>query len=96
MQESNHAGLLAEQLGATYVISTVVAPLLLITHGLALRILLQPGSGSQAGQRDPRSTHSGRPRWRLKECEWISPDGMRREVNVLIFRGTAKSVIALS
>ena len=36
-----HSGLLAGQLGATYFIPTAIVPLLLITHGLALRILLQ-------------------------------------------------------
>jgi hypothetical protein len=36
-----HAGLLAGQLGAAYFIPTLVVPLLLITHGLAFRILLQ-------------------------------------------------------
>jgi hypothetical protein len=39
--QANSAGLLAGQLGATYFIPTVVVPLLLITHGLAFRILLQ-------------------------------------------------------
>jgi len=39
--QANHAGLLAGQLGATYFIPTVIVPLLLITHGLAFRILLQ-------------------------------------------------------
>jgi hypothetical protein len=39
--QANHAGLLAGQLGATYFLPTVVVPLLLITHGLAFRILLQ-------------------------------------------------------
>ena len=39
--QGNHAGLLAGQLGATYVIPTFIVPLLLITHGLAFRILLQ-------------------------------------------------------
>ena len=39
--QANHAGLLPGQLGATYVIPTVIVPLLLITHGLAFRILLQ-------------------------------------------------------
>jgi hypothetical protein len=34
-------GLEAGQLGATYFIPTVVVPLLLITHGLVLRLLLQ-------------------------------------------------------
>ena len=39
--QGNHAGLHAGQLGATYIIPTIVVPLLLITHGLAFRILLQ-------------------------------------------------------
>jgi hypothetical protein len=39
--QANDAGLLPGQLGATYFIPTVVVPLLLITHGLAFRILLQ-------------------------------------------------------
>ena len=39
--QANHAGLLPGQLGATYFIPTVLVPLLLITHGLAFRILLQ-------------------------------------------------------
>jgi hypothetical protein len=39
--QANHAGLMAGQLGATYFIPTLVVPLLLITHGLAFRILLQ-------------------------------------------------------
>lgn len=38
--QANHAGLLAGQLGAAYFIPTLVVPLLLITHGLAFRILL--------------------------------------------------------
>ena len=40
--QANHAGLAPGQLGATYFIPTFVVPLLLITHGLAFRILLQP------------------------------------------------------
>jgi hypothetical protein len=40
--QANHAGLMAGQLGATYFIPTFVVPFLLITHGLAFRILLQP------------------------------------------------------
>jgi hypothetical protein len=44
--QANHAGLLAGQLGATYFIPTLVVPLLLITHGLAFRILLQHQSES--------------------------------------------------
>src|ERR1700757_4497314 len=39
--QANHAGLMAGQLGATYFLPTLIVPLLLITHGLALRILLQ-------------------------------------------------------
>jgi hypothetical protein len=39
--QANHAGLSAGQLGAAYFIPTVAVPLLLITHGLAFRILLQ-------------------------------------------------------
>jgi hypothetical protein len=39
--QANHAGLLAGQLGATYFIPTLIVPLLLITHGLAFRTLLQ-------------------------------------------------------
>jgi len=39
--QANHAGLMAGQLGATYFIPTVFVPLLLITHVLAFRILLQ-------------------------------------------------------
>ena len=39
--QANHAGLLAGQLGATYFIPTLIVPLLLVTHGLAFRILLQ-------------------------------------------------------
>ena len=39
--QANHARLLAGQLGATYFIPTVIVPLLVITHGLAFRILLQ-------------------------------------------------------
>jgi hypothetical protein len=39
--QANHAGLLAGQLGAAYFLPTLVVPLLLITHGLAFRILLR-------------------------------------------------------
>jgi hypothetical protein len=39
--QANHAGLLPGQLGATYFFPTFVVPLLLITHGLTFRILLQ-------------------------------------------------------
>ena len=39
--QANHAGLLPGQLGATYFIPTVIVPLLMITHVLAFRVLLQ-------------------------------------------------------
>src|SRR6201987_1933598 len=39
--QANHAGLMAGQFGATYFIPTFIVPLLLITHGLGFRILLQ-------------------------------------------------------
>ena len=39
--QANHAGITAGQLGATYFIPTFVVPLLLITHVLTFRILLQ-------------------------------------------------------
>ena len=38
---ANHAGLLAGQLGAAFFLPTLIVPLLLITHGVAFRILLQ-------------------------------------------------------
>ena len=40
--QASHSGLLPGQLGAAYFIPTVIVPLLLITHGLAFRILLRP------------------------------------------------------
>ena len=39
--QANHAGLLAGQLGAAFFLPTFIVPLLLITHGLGFRILLQ-------------------------------------------------------
>ena len=39
--QANRTGLLAGQLGAMYFVPTVIVPLLLITHGLAFRILQQ-------------------------------------------------------
>jgi hypothetical protein len=51
--QANRAGLLAGQLGATYFIPTLVVPLLLITHGLAFRILLQHGSESVVREGHP-------------------------------------------
>ena len=48
--QANDAGLVPSQLGATYFIPTLVVPLLLITHGLAFRILLQHQSESAMQQ----------------------------------------------
>ena len=39
--QSNRAGLVAGQFGAAYFIPTLIVPLLLITHALAFRMLLQ-------------------------------------------------------
>ena len=39
--KANHAGLLAGQFGAAFFLPILIVPLLLITHGLAFRILLQ-------------------------------------------------------
>jgi hypothetical protein len=46
--QANHVGLLPGQLGAAYFIPTVLVPLLLVTHGLAFRVLLQRGNESVA------------------------------------------------
>jgi hypothetical protein len=50
--QANAAGLVPGQLGMTYFIPTLVVPLLLITHGLAFRILLQ--------HRSDAATHESR------------------------------------
>jgi len=50
--QANAAGLVPGQLGAAYFIPTLLVPLLLITHGLAFRILLQ--HRSDAATRDSR------------------------------------------
>jgi hypothetical protein len=49
--QANAAGLVPGQLGVTYFIPTLFVPLLLITHGLAFRILLQHQSGPAATER---------------------------------------------
>jgi hypothetical protein len=50
--QANHAGLLAGQLGAAFFLPTLIVPLLLITHGLVFRILLQrqPEPAMQEGR----------------------------------------------
>jgi len=51
--QANRSGLLAGQLGAAFFLPTLIVPLLLITHGLAFRILLhhQPEPAMQESQR---------------------------------------------
>ena len=46
--QANYVGLLPGQLGAAYFIPTVLVPLLLVTHGLAFRVLLQRRNESVA------------------------------------------------
>ena len=53
--QANDAGVMAGQLGSTYFIPTLIVPLLLITHGLAFRILLQHQS-SLAGTASPATS----------------------------------------
>ena len=55
--QANDAGLMAGQLGAAYFIPTLVVPLLLITHGLVFRILLQ--HQSQSAMRESRQPGEG-------------------------------------
>jgi hypothetical protein len=53
--QANATGLSPGQLGATYFIPTLIVPLLLITHGLVFRVLLQhqqaPAMAQSRGQR---------------------------------------------
>src|SRR5579872_505709 len=51
--QANHAGLLAGQLGATFFVPTLIVPLLLITHGLGFRILLQHQNDSVVRESHP-------------------------------------------
>jgi len=50
--QANATGLSPGQLGAAYFIPTLIVPLLLITHGLAFRVLLrhQPQTATQPGR----------------------------------------------
>ena len=60
--QANNAGLVAGQLGAAYFIPTLIVPLLLVTHVLVFRILLQHHRASiifqplPEGSRKPAST----------------------------------------
>lgn len=48
--QGNHAALVPGQLGSAFFIPTVLVPLMLITHGLAFRILLQRQRSSAPGK----------------------------------------------
>ena len=52
--QANHAGLLAGQLGAAFFLPTLIVPLLLITHGIGFRILLQHQPQPAVQQRPAR------------------------------------------
>ena len=54
--QANATGLSPGQLGAAYFIPTLIVPLLLITHGLAFRVLLQPQS--EPVLRDTQPVHA--------------------------------------
>src|SRR6516162_9160439 len=54
--QANASGLSPGQLGATYFIPTLIVPLLLITHGLMFRVLLQ--HQSQPAMRETRLSHA--------------------------------------
>ena len=54
--QANATGLSPGQLGATYFIPTLIVPLLLITHGLMFRNLLQ--RQSQPAMREARLSHA--------------------------------------
>jgi hypothetical protein len=64
--QANHAGLLAGQLGAAFFLPTLIVPLLMITHGLGFRILLQhedesaTNEGRQPGQQTNVALNSRR------------------------------------
>ncbi len=63
-------GLTPGLLGAAYFMPTVVVPLLLITHGLAFRILLRRRAPwcRHASKKPPELHSKSRLRWRLLEC----------------------------
>jgi hypothetical protein len=56
--EGNRYGLQAGQLGAAFFLVTVVVPMLLITHGLIFRLLLQRDDVVAASRRE--ASHEGR------------------------------------
>jgi hypothetical protein len=64
--QGNHTALMPGQLGATYFIPTLVVPLLLITHGLVFRILMQ--------RQSERSTRESRQPGEV--TSYPAPDGL--------------------
>jgi hypothetical protein len=56
--QANATGLSPSQLGATYFIPTLIVPLLLITHGLAFRVLLQH-QDAETRREKPRGARAG-------------------------------------
>jgi hypothetical protein len=79
--QANNAGLMAGQLGATYFIPTLIVPLLLITHGLAFRILLQHQSESAM-----------RESWRPDEVTGDGPSSGRSTIDAAISQSLHRSV----
>jgi len=57
--QGNNAALMPGQLGATYFIPTLLVPLMLITHGLAFRILLQHQGEAATGDSWQRGRVTG-------------------------------------
>jgi hypothetical protein len=58
--QAYHSGLSAGQLGAAFFLPTLIVPLLLITHGLAFRILLQHENESATNEgRQPAQRANG-------------------------------------
>lgn len=51
--QGNHAALVPGELGATYFVPTLLVPLMLITHALAFRILLQGRSEARTKESRP-------------------------------------------
>ena len=75
--QANGAGLVPGQLGATYFIPTLIVPLMLITHGLAFRILLrhQSESAMRESPSPPRAAGSAGRESKPLKPKW-SPDTM--------------------
>ena len=62
--QAYHSGLSAGQLGAAFFLPTLIVPLLLITHGLAFRILLQRENESATNEGQPAQRTNVALTWR--------------------------------